>query len=323
MSSQKATAHLESIASKVEDIEARSSSSVIGRIEPFSGTPSEDLTRWLNRFENIVAINNWNAARAAAHLSVNLSGTAELWLYSQPDATRKDYTLLRDALVRAFAPAVGNAFHLRRQVATRRQHPGETVEAFGYAIRNLCNRIDASMKEEEMLTYFVNGLHPSLQDTVIVSGPTTFADALETARRKEYQLLSSTPTPVATVHAIGLQDQSALIAQLEARIRDLEARRAPARPSGQYRSQAPERAAARDPVVRNARTTDGQPICNYCKRVGHIAAMCDHPNSYRNRTGGVSRQNTGPDGRPRPVAVHSVEVEASELEEELFNEHPN
>ena len=43
------------------------------------------------------------------------------------------------------------------------------------------------------------------------------------------------------------------------------------------------------PLDRNLKTTDGQPICNYCKRVGHLAKVCKQ-RRYRNNSANNGRR---------------------------------
>eukprot|EP00762_Andalucia_godoyi_P003228 ANDGO_01104.mRNA.1 hypothetical protein len=172
-----------------EELEQKFSN--VGRVDAFSGTMSEDVTLWVNRFEMLSKVNNWSTQKRLAHLCVSLKGTAELWLYSQSDVIRGDYEKLRDSLVRSFSPVVGNSMFLRRKLMNVTQGAGQTVDAYAFEVRNMCSRINSHMADEEVVTYFVNGLHPVIQEYVLLQGSTSFEQCLEAARRKEYLLMTS------------------------------------------------------------------------------------------------------------------------------------
>ena len=71
----------------------------------FHGYDSEDVSRWLNKFESYLKLRRINPASptALAELELNLAGPAEDFYYSLPADQRQTFNQLRDALRERFA----------------------------------------------------------------------------------------------------------------------------------------------------------------------------------------------------------------------------
>lgn len=187
--------------------------------------------------------------------------------------------------------------------------PNETVAQFASDIRRLSHRLDLS--SEQSLTTFVQGLRPELKNYVVLQRPKTFAEAKNHAKLKEtlpddrpigrtdeiLKAIAMTKPSVAaydgnnsrTNHSherpLGRDDIVQLIRQ--------EFRR-----PGNQQLQGPD--------YRNQRTFDGRPICNYCRKPGHVAYVC-RKGQFENRDPRLPVQNDtqmNHDRRPGNSAPH-------------------
>jgi hypothetical protein len=88
---------------------------MIGRLEPFSGSPYEDVEDWLMKFELLANANHWHGQAKCIQLYSCLVGTARLWYNSLPNEDRSDEEHLIAALKLTFQPS-GTKFHHFKQL---------------------------------------------------------------------------------------------------------------------------------------------------------------------------------------------------------------
>ena len=170
-----------------------------------------------------------------------------------------------------------------------------SAEDFGREVQLLVRRAYAEMLVEHqdtlMREHFVNGLRPALKRIVLISDPKKFLRALEVAKREEIndqvsngsapwvKTYSSThpahvlpATPAAAVSAD--QKLNDRMDRLENVVEKLTIAIAESQRSVAPQAQGYGRRYQRSDD-KFMRTMDGRPICNYCKRVGHIEAKCN------------------------------------------------
>ena len=171
------------------------------RPDAFGGNRTEDVRRWLDRFQLHREANGWNDARARSMMAVSLTGPAENWFHAQADDQVDTVEHLTASLRAAFAP-VDDSLALRDQLMSRRQGHSESVEAYGADILELCRHLDRNMAGREKCAYILHGLREAIKEHVLTQHPGTdnVANVLQAARIKE-QATRTTTSPSSGVHA--------------------------------------------------------------------------------------------------------------------------
>jgi len=183
--------------------------------ETFSGAPSEDVRRWLERFALLREANGWQENRARATLAVHLTGPAEAWLVAQPAQRVDTLAHLTAALLEDFAP-VNDGLHLRDRLMSRYQGPEEPVEAYAAAILDLCRQLNANLPGADKCAYLLHGLQPALKEHLLVTLPNAdnVSDLIKAARTKQQAMRAAS---TGQVHAV--TDTTSLIRDLAADMR--------------------------------------------------------------------------------------------------------
>ena len=147
----------------------------------FHGYDSEDVSRWLNKFESYLKLRRINPASptALAELELNLAGPAEDIYYSLPADQRETFNQLRDALRERFAND-NQSWITWQAVSTRQQGPLEPLDVCLTDLTNKFRRLNIS--DADKMRYFVQGLRSDVRETVLLKQPRTFREAQEIAR---------------------------------------------------------------------------------------------------------------------------------------------
>ena len=147
----------------------------------FHGYENENVDRWLQRFALYLATKRLrdDSPQAAIQLALHLSGPAESFYYNLPSVIQGSYTDLRDALKERFAPA-HRSLRLRQALSVRRQGTTETIEKFLADLNEKFSCLD--LRDEDKLSYLVQGLRPDIQAEVLKKEPKTYAEAEDAAR---------------------------------------------------------------------------------------------------------------------------------------------
>ena len=184
------------------------------RPDAFGGNRTEDVRRWLDRFQLHREANGWNDARARSMMAVSLTGPAENWFHAQADDQVDTIEHITESLRTAFAP-VDDSLALRDQLMSRRQGQTESVEAYGADILELCRHLDRNMAGREKCAYLLHGLREALKEHVLTQHPGTdnVANVLQTARIKEQAMRTITP-PASGVHAATYDTNDATFREL-------------------------------------------------------------------------------------------------------------
>ena len=127
----------------------------------FHGTPEEDAQDWLDRFEEIVEVNNWKTKRLT-YVKLYLEGSARKWfLVANPQTWEELQTGFLDAFKHAH-------FQMRVEARLRSRQQGlnEPVTDYFYDIMDLCQQLeedlDEDMAEEKKVQHLLRGLTPKL-----------------------------------------------------------------------------------------------------------------------------------------------------------------
>ena len=258
----------------------------------FSGAANEDVREFVAQFERAAGFYKFSEERKAQILPLLLTGHANLWLNSRPLLSGTNFDTLSKALIKQFHTE-SDVWLLRQQLSNRKQLATETVANFAADIRRISQRI--KLPREESVNYFIQGLKPAIKNYVILQRPSTFEDAEMHAKLKE-----SLPEPqpvdrtdeilqaLAKMQTNGNNSQPSVAAynapynnnssqgQEYKREKPLGREEIAEIISRQVRQEVRrarnEQAHGQD--YRNRRSFDGRPICNYCRKVGHIAFAC-------------------------------------------------
>eukprot|EP00794_Sanderia_malayensis_P004315 gene4315-biopygen3502 len=115
-----------------------------------------------------------------------LRGRAAEFYDELPDDT--DLDDLKTALIQQFMPKEARRFYYA-DLYGRKQGESESAADFGREIQQLVRRAHSEMPGEHqdtlMREHFLNGLRPELKRIVLISGPKSFARAVEVAKREE------------------------------------------------------------------------------------------------------------------------------------------
>lgn len=256
----------------------------------FSGDGSEDVNEFLANFERTARFYKLSEDRRTETFPLSLTGNANVWFNTTPGLSGKDFEHLAQALKTQFH-SDSDVWLLRQKLNERKQLPSETVSEFAAAIRRLAQRIN--LPRSECINYFIQGLRADLKNFVILQRPTSFEEAEMHAKLKE-----SVPDPKPTDRT---DEILKALAQLHEKS-DPKPKPAIAaadrfhpfsdKATGEFHPVTREevgrivsqviRQELRGQNNRNAnyqntrgrRSFQGQPICDFCNRPGHVLATC-------------------------------------------------
>ena len=253
----------------------------------FYGEPGEDIEKWLRSFDRVAKANNWSQKRQCDILPAFLRDRAAEFYDEIADSEKLDLSSLKIVLLEHFMPKEARRFYYADLYA-RKQGISEPDDDFGRSIQQLVRRAYAEMPVEHqdtlMREHFVNWLRPDLKRIVLISDPKSFTQALELAKWEEInnQIANGSapwvkpstqrnPAPIAamsTDHA-----PSDRLDHLEGVVEKLALSLAEANMKQVHRRYRYDRKVNRN--ERNLRCSDGRPICNFCKKVGHVENRCN------------------------------------------------
>ena len=179
--------------------------------EKFSGDMRDgDWHTWWEHFQTVSQVNNWTPVQQVAYLGLYLSGNAQSYYYSLPQATRQGPLAgLEQVLERRFG-AAQNVDVFRAELHARKQYNGEPLSSFCEEIRKLSRRsyptLDPQVQDVLGKDQFLNGLDSrELRIQVRTAAPATLDEALQHSLRI-YAVLEAenkpTQTPAIAVQAI-------------------------------------------------------------------------------------------------------------------------
>lgn len=243
----------------------------------FHGLASESVHGWLQRLSLLAQVHGWSEQKTVGLLRLNLAGVASKWYEAEFRTTQpKSF----DSLCKIMVEKFGRSKELLREDLLHRvQLPGESVMAYATTILDLCDKVDPGMPERDRVYFIIRGFSPVISEHMYLhvrraGDKMTVAEVIKEAELKESSLSmvsqhwfgSSNFVPAGiprppVVAAAGPTGQDR-VSNLETKLEQLI--------SLMTKNQMNQKGGAR-----NERTADGQPICNYCKKAGHIARHCE------------------------------------------------
>ena len=276
------------------------------KIATFSGTNDEDVIEFLVNFDRAADFYGWTNAQKALALPLHLEGYASAWFNSNACLLGKSYEELTKALKNQFHSA-STIWRLRQELYHKEQFPTESVFRYAADIRRLCHRLELPLSE--YVHHFVKGLRPEIKEFVILEQPETLSRAEELAKLKE-AVLSMKDDRIDQL----LEDMTPLVEQAKnstiACATADQQQNHPERANGQPVSNGgldrtmshicPDSRQLRSnqslsylgTPLGNRHRKRVKPICNNCRKSGHVAAVCHHRPRHRTNASFQNRANT-------------------------------
>ena len=150
-------------------------------INKFHGYENEDVNRWFEKLELILESKGIRLTNAAARTQLinNLAGPAETFLFELPVEERREFDTLKQALVRRYSTK-DRTWVKRQRLVARRQGLNELLSDYINDMHELFSGLN--MAEVDKVTYFTEGLTPTLRVKVLERMPETLLEAEEVAR---------------------------------------------------------------------------------------------------------------------------------------------
>ena len=120
----------------------------------FSGTPAEDATKWIDKFEAWLTFNGWDMDnnKVVSAMRLNLEGSALSWFHALSHPVSRD----KGKLITAFKEHFGQLhpkWMLEQQLYDRCMSTSENLESYITDIESRCARLNKS--NTEMTTAFI------------------------------------------------------------------------------------------------------------------------------------------------------------------------
>ena len=249
----------------------------------FYGDVSSDIESWLKEFDRVSVANRWDNSRKLEILPAYLRDRAADYFEDLDQEITTDYDRICEKLREKFRPKeLQRAYY--SDLFQRKQKENETVDDYGHAIlvlaRKAHNGIQRDVTDKLTMEHFIQGLRPTLKRLVLMTDPKSYEQALRIAKREEcHENLTDKPTS-SVCASVTDPEWHAAINALTQKVDDITKRLNTESQRGNSHFWRGGRGRSFRGRGRNLRTTDGQPICNFCHRVGHIEAKCWNKNGF-------------------------------------------
>ncbi|XP_049270134.1 uncharacterized protein LOC119385971 [Rhipicephalus sanguineus] len=140
----------------------------------FHGDSFEDAEDWLDHFERVANINQWNEERKLRNVYVALEDSERVW-YENHEASLTSWEEFRRQLLCTF----GNSDRREKAEAalrTRNQRTNETVAMYIEDMSRLFKRADPSMTEDKKVRHLMHGVKQELFAGLVRNPPRTVAE---------------------------------------------------------------------------------------------------------------------------------------------------
>lgn len=214
----------------------------------FNGfTSAENGPTWFRKFTDCANVARWTLTERGNNIVSHLDGPALDWFRTLDRPTKSDYAKFVGEFYETFGMgpnSVDSEIKWRALI----QEPTETSAHF--ASRVTRQGFAANKSDQDVLTAFLHGLPQSIKVEVFRRYPKSFKEAVDAAKFAESYIPKESPS-LNVISAHMTQEIEQLRTQL------LDALNKVDRPS-----------------TNQSRNRSGQPICNFCNKVGHAELAC-------------------------------------------------
>ena len=149
--------------------------------EKFAGRDTEDISSWLEHFDDYATFQGWDAGKKLQALPLMLTGRARTHFKAITPAPTT-WNAACDCLRRKYGPGT-RGFLEETSTMDRCMAAHENVTEYAEEMLKRLNR--AGVEEPQKWRYFVRGLPPSIRAYVLDKDPTSFDQAEQFARKAE------------------------------------------------------------------------------------------------------------------------------------------
>lgn len=182
-------------------------------MEPFLGGVSDDVIRWINKFQNFADYKQLSPTGRLQLMKLLCKDSAADYLESLEDHIKASYDLLTHALIQRFELPKTLQWKRAAELFTRPQGPKEPVETYMAAILTLAKKAKSS-DSKQILAAMINGFKPAIKLAVLQRPMETVQDVMESARIAEAANVELTPSADLTTLTKNVADLTTLVKEL-------------------------------------------------------------------------------------------------------------
>lgn len=172
------------------------------RLRQFSGVKPvadgggvEDITRWIDDYEDLCAVNGWNDVAKCQKLPAFLTAGARD--YFREEIRGKDiannWAQLKEAITKFYQP-VDYTTQALETLSRRSQRPMEPVQAYILEMKRLAKLVNEDMPAEELKFWVLKGIHPQIRVCLLRRDLPDLVTLMTEARRVEKSIAAESPS---------------------------------------------------------------------------------------------------------------------------------
>ena len=247
----------------------------------FSGDCSEDGQLFLNKLRRYAKYVEYGPEDVCALFPLLLSERALFWFEEQSERTKENWKPLHEAFLKRYGPSARSLIE-ETALLDRKQESTESVDKYTSDVMK--RTALAGIRDPERWKTYVRGLQPKIRSYVIDKNPTSFEEAEVYARKGEQLHKMEDTSIIQQISALLPKQKPATsgeddrLTKVETTLADLTERICVLTTKGSHesrpRTREPQNSGPGQQYRPTSRTTDGRPICEACKKVGHYTHAC-------------------------------------------------
>jgi hypothetical protein len=151
------------------------------RLEPFSGTASDNAQHFLKDFERYAQCEQWDDSFRLAFVSFYLKGNARVW-FDNNEHHFTDWAAFSERFKSAYIDEATIKEKAKKELQERAQRPGESCHDYVQVVLRLCREADPAMSESDKVRHIKKGISELMYIVLHFKGVTTVDDVLTSCR---------------------------------------------------------------------------------------------------------------------------------------------